>query len=145
MFSSSNPPGQLCNAVSIHPPWILVDRRTTQPVRQSNAQNGKWQRVAWKNSSGPSACVASERQPKPLVMAVQPLEVRLVPSFLGQDSAEEVAVAVASAVVSAEVEVEEEVEVSSEEEAEVVGEVVVEVPEGPTIRVASADRVGNSD
>jgi hypothetical protein len=36
-----------------------------------------------------------------------------------------------------------EVEVSSVVVA--AEEVVVEVPEGPTIRVASADRVGNSD
>jgi hypothetical protein len=74
-------------------------------------------------------------------MAVQPLEVRRVLSFLGQVSAVEVEVAVASAAASVEVEVEEEVEVSSV----VVEEEVVEVPEGPTIRVASADRVGNSD
>jgi hypothetical protein len=72
------------------------------------------------------------------------LEVRQVLSFLGQDSAVEVAAAVDSAVASAE---EVEVEASSvvgvegvEEEEEVVA-----VPEGPTIRVASADRVGNSD
>jgi hypothetical protein len=62
---------------------------------------------------------------------------------LGQDSAEEVEVEVVSVVASAEVEVEEEVEVSSVVAAE--EEVVVEAPEGPTIRVASADRVGNSD
>jgi hypothetical protein len=146
VFSSSNPRGQLCNAGSIHPPWILVDRRTTQPIWPSNAQNGKWQRVAWKNSSGPSAFVASERQPKPLVTAVQPLEVRLVPSFLGQASAEEVEVAVASAVASAEDSAEDSVVVEVVVVAAVVEEVVeVQVPEGPTIRVASADRVGNSD
>jgi hypothetical protein len=75
-------------------------------------------------------------------MAVQQLEVRQVPSFLGQDSEEEVEVAVDSAVASAE---EVEAEVSSVVVAAEEEEVVVEVPEGPTIRVASADRVGNSD
>jgi hypothetical protein len=137
VFSSSNPRGQPCNAASIHPLWILVSRRTTQPIWPSNAQNGKWQRVAWKNSSGPSAFVASERQPKLLVTAVQQLEVRQVLSFLGQVSAVEVEVEADSAVASA--------EVSSEEVAVVAEEEVVEVPEGPTIRVASADRVGDSD